>query len=149
MDAPAPSLVAAVLRARRALVRAVRTELAAAGFSDLPRTGALYLSHLEDGPRPLSEIVATTDAPKQMVSQVVDTLVTRGYARREPDALDRRRVSVSLTPRGLAAAEVARAAVAARVDALVAREGAARVRAALEVLAALGELSDAEVGATP
>jgi DNA-binding MarR family transcriptional regulator len=145
VDVPAPSLVATVLRARRALVRVVRTELEDAGFSDLPRTDALYLSHLEDGPRSVGTLAGATDLPKQMVSQVLDTLVTRGYARREPDALDRRRVTVSLTPRGLAAAGVAREAAAARVRALVAREGAARVRVALEVLTTLVESAAAEV----
>ncbi|HQU26482.1 MAG TPA: MarR family transcriptional regulator [Acidimicrobiales bacterium] len=104
-------------------MRVVRRELEEAGFDDLPRTGALLVSLLEDGPRPLAALLAATDLPKQMVSQVVDTLVARGYARREPDARDRRRVTVSLTPRGLAAAEIAREAVAARVRALVDLEG--------------------------
>ncbi len=141
MELLARSLVTAVLRARRTLVRVVHTELEDAGFSDLPRTGVLYLSHLEDEPLSVGALAAATDLPKQMVSQVVDTLVTRGYARREPDALDRRRVIVSLTPRGRAAAAVAREAAAARVGALVEREGTARVRDALEVLGALAEVA--------
>lgn len=137
-----------ILGARRALVARVRAELVEAGFDDLPRTSALYLDHLERGPLPLSELVERARVPKQLASQVVDTLVTRGYAQRTADPDDRRRVTVALTPRGLAAAEVAREAAAALRDELVERVGPDRVADALEVLSALADLSVADPGRT-
>ena len=51
---------------------------------------------------------------KQAVSQLIDTMVMRGYLERTPDAEDRRRMLLHLTPRGRAAATVAWEAATAR-----------------------------------
>ena len=37
---------------------------------------------------------------KQAVSQLIDTMVMRGYLERTPDTEDRRRMLLTLTPRG-------------------------------------------------
>jgi DNA-binding MarR family transcriptional regulator len=79
---------------------------------------------------------------KQAAGQLVDTLVTRGYLDRSPDPEDRRRLTITLTQRGHAAAAVIRAAVQ-RVDAdLVARVGQEYIAHARLVLAALIEAND-------
>jgi DNA-binding MarR family transcriptional regulator len=48
---------------------------------------------------------------KQAASQLIDTLVVRGYLERQTNAEDRRRVSIDITDRGRAAAAVVRAGV--------------------------------------
>jgi DNA-binding MarR family transcriptional regulator len=76
---------------------------------------------------------------KQAAGQLVDTLVLRGYLERTPDAEDRRRLTISLTPRGDAAAAVARRAIAS-VDAAVQEHvGAADVTCTRQTLAAVME----------
>jgi DNA-binding MarR family transcriptional regulator len=50
---------------------------------------------------------------KQAASQLIDTLVVRGYLERQTNAKDRRRVSIDVTDRGRAAAAVVRAGVQA------------------------------------
>ena len=62
---------------------------------------------------------------KQAASQLLDTLVTRGYVRRSLDPVDRRRMIVTLTLRGAEAA-VAQAAGVERVDAGLAQHVARR-----------------------
>jgi DNA-binding MarR family transcriptional regulator len=127
--------------ARRTYGSAIRRALVAAGFDDMPRSGARVVGGIaRDGGTPLSEVAVAQAVSKQAVSQLVDTLVTRGYVVRVPDEDDRRRLSIALTDRGTAAAAEIRSAVDA-VDAAfegaVGRDEVARVRAALGVLIAL------------
>jgi DNA-binding MarR family transcriptional regulator len=76
---------------------------------------------------------------KQAAGQLVDTLVTRGYLDRSPDPDDRRRLTVTLTERGHAAATVIRSVIE-RVDAdLAGRVGAEHVARTRATLAALIE----------
>ena len=76
---------------------------------------------------PLSEIIGQLGLSKQASGQLVDTLVARGYLDRSIDPDDRRRLVISLTERGHAAATVIRAAVD-KVDAdLASRVGAAHL----------------------
>ena len=65
---------------------------------------------------PLGELVRDLRVSKQAAGQLVDTLVLRGYLERTVDAEDRRKLTVSLTARGKAAAAVQRAA-GQRIDA--------------------------------
>jgi len=128
--------------ARRTYGAAIRRALAAAGFDDMPRAGARVVGGIaRHGGAPLREVAVAQAVSKQAASQLVDTLVTRGYVVRVPDPGDRRRVSIALTDRGEAAAAEIRSAVEA-VDAAfeqaVGRDQVARVRAALGALVALG-----------
>jgi hypothetical protein len=50
---------------------------------------------------------------KQATSQLIDTLVVRGYLERQPNPEDRRRVTIEATERGRAAAAAVRSAVVA------------------------------------
>jgi DNA-binding MarR family transcriptional regulator len=130
----------ALLRAaRRAYGSAVREALADAGCDDVPRNGSYVLAAIARSGVPLSGIIQGLGVSKQAAGQLVDTLVTRGYLDRAPDPEDRRRLTITLTARGHAAAEVIRSAVG-QVDAdLVRRVGPEHVAHARAVLAALIE----------
>ncbi|HEY7134089.1 MAG TPA: MarR family transcriptional regulator [Acidimicrobiia bacterium] len=118
---------------------AVRAAMVEAGFDDLPRNGAYVVGAIAGKGLPLSRIVGQLGVSKQAAGQLVDTLVARGYLDRVVDPEDRRRLSISLTPRGAAAATVAKDSIA-RVDrGLVKRVGRADVAAARRTLAALIE----------
>jgi DNA-binding MarR family transcriptional regulator len=127
--------------ARRTYGAAIRRALAAAGFDDMPRAGARLVGGIaRDGGTPLREVAITQAVSKQAASQLVDTLVARGYVVRVPDADDRRRLSIALTDRGRAAAAEIRGAVDAVDTAFEEAVGAAdvaRVRTALGALVAL------------
>ncbi|HEX6762398.1 MAG TPA: MarR family transcriptional regulator [Gaiellaceae bacterium] len=128
--------------ARRTYGAAIRRALAVAGFGDMPRAGARVVGGIaRSGGTPLREVAVVQSVSKQAASQLVDTLVTRGYVVRVPDEDDRRRLSLTLTDRGAAAAAEIAGAVAsvdaAFEDAVGAAE-IARVRRALAALATLG-----------
>ncbi|HXQ58678.1 MAG TPA: MarR family transcriptional regulator [Acidimicrobiales bacterium] len=125
----------ALLRAARGIYRAaIRQDLGAAGFGDMPRDGAYVVGGLARSGAPLSALIRQMRMSKQAAGQLVDSLVTRGYIDRAVDTDDRRRLTISLTDRGQEAAAVVRSAVD-RVDTgIVRRVGAddfAQVRATL------------------
>lgn len=127
--------------ARRTYGAAIRGALVAAGFDDMPRAAARIVGGIARyGSAQLGDLAAGHTVSKQAVSQLVDTLVVRGYVVRLPDETDRRRLVVALTERGAAAAEEIRSAVDA-VDAAfeqaVGADEVARVRAALGALVQL------------
>ena len=109
--------IPALLRAaRRTYGSAVRAALAEAGCDDMPRNGSYVVGAIDRTGAPLSQIITGLGVSKQAAGQLVDTLVARGYLDRAPDPNDRRRLTITLTERGHAAAEVIRSAVG-RVDA--------------------------------
>jgi DNA-binding MarR family transcriptional regulator len=127
--------------ARRTYGTAIRRGLAAAGFDDMPRAGARVVGGIaRAGGTPLREVAVAHAVSKQAASQLVDTLVTRGYVVRVPDEDDRRRLSIALTDRGVAAAVEIRSAVDAvdaALEAAVGSEEVTRMRAALGALVEL------------
>jgi DNA-binding MarR family transcriptional regulator len=136
---PMPALLRA---ARRTYGSAIRAALADAGCDDMPRNGSYVVGAIAGTGAQLSQIITELGVSKQAAGQLVDTLVTRGYLDRSPDPGDRRRLTITLTQRGHAAAAVIRAAVQ-RVDAdLVARVGQEYVAHARVVLAALIEANN-------
>jgi DNA-binding MarR family transcriptional regulator len=110
-DVPIPALLRA---ARGGYTHAVRARLAAAGFEDLPRNGAYILGGIVHRGGTAGDLVRQLGVSKQAASQLIDTLVVRGYLDREVNPEDRRRVTVLVTERGRAAA----AAVGAGVEAI-------------------------------
>lgn len=139
-------VVPALLRAaRNAYATSIRGCLADGGFSDIPRNGSYVLGALarstpDEGPSltALSEQLAVS---KQAASQLIDTLVLRGYLDRRPDPEDRRRMTVQLTERGQAAAEAVRDGVEAVDRELADRvggDGVRSLRAGLGALAGIG-----------
>jgi DNA-binding MarR family transcriptional regulator len=130
----------ALLRgARAAYGAAIRSALAEAGCDDMPRNGSYVIGATARTGAPLGQIIKGLGVSKQAAGQLVDTLVMRGYLDRSVDPEDRRRLRVTLTERGLAAAAVVRSAVE-HVDAdLVGRVGPEYVAHARATLAALTE----------
>lgn len=126
--------------ARRSYGTALRDALAAAGFDDMPRRGSRLLGGIARNGTGMSEFSRVLGTTKQAASQLVDTLVTRGYIERVSDPVDRRRMIVTLTERGVAAAQVIRASVDGTDAALIERVGSDRVATMREVLGTLAEL---------
>ncbi len=135
--------IPALLRgARRTYGTAIRQALDEAGYDDMPRDGSYVVSGIARTGAPLSDIITALGASKQAAGQLVDSLVLRGYLARAVDPDDRRRLTISLTARGEAAAGTIRAAVEG-VDAEVAgRVGAAAMEGARAVLVALIEAGE-------
>jgi DNA-binding MarR family transcriptional regulator len=132
--------------ARRTYAIATVRALVEAGFDDMPRDGSYIVSGIARTGAPLADIITALGVSKQAAGQLVDTLVVRGYLARAVDPDDRRRLTVSLTARGGAAAGAIRSAVD-RVDAdLVAKVGPEFVR---HTRAALGALTQAGEEAGP
>jgi DNA-binding MarR family transcriptional regulator len=115
----------------------IRDALADAGFSDLPANGGYVLGLLEPDGAAFSDVISDLSVSKQTASQLIDTLVVRGYVERTMDPADRRRVVLALTERGRAASDVV-FATAQEVDTrLVAIVGEERMAHTKETLAAL------------
>jgi DNA-binding MarR family transcriptional regulator len=103
----------------------------------MPANGGYVLGLIARDGTPVSAVVSDLGVSKQTASQLVDTLVLRGYLERTPDPADRRRVLLTLTDRGKAASDAVYAAVV-EVDArLTAIVGAERMAHTKETLAAL------------
>jgi DNA-binding MarR family transcriptional regulator len=133
----------ALLRhARTTYGKAMRAALEAAGYDDIPGNGLYIIGGLAAaaGGVPISQLMRELGITKQGAGQLVDTLVARGYLQRTPDENDRRRLIVTLTERGQAAAETQSAAREEIDAALLARVGEVDVAAARRMLAALIEI---------
>jgi DNA-binding MarR family transcriptional regulator len=127
--------------ARKAYGNAITDAFAAAGFDDIPRNGAYVLARTYDNASPLSALTRELGISKQAVSQLIDTMVMRGYLERKEDSEDRRRMLITLTRRGQTAARVSWEA-ATDVDSVLASRltpgGVQALRAGLKVLAEMG-----------
>lgn len=135
------SIPALLRAARRSYGSAIHRSLSEAGFDDMPRNGSYVVGGTARTGAPLSDIIRGLGVSKQAAGQLIDTLVLRGYVERAVDAEDRRRLTVSLTERGLAAAKAIHSAVDT-VDAdlweRVGPEFVAHTRATLAALIDLG-----------
>ena len=125
---------------------AMRRALEEAGYDDIPKNGLYVIGGLAlDVPGlPLSELIEQLNVSKQAAGQLVDMLVLRGYLERTVDPQDRRKLTVSLTERGRAAAETQSAAREKIDAALIAKIGPENVRSTRQTLAALIELGHPE-----
>ncbi len=138
-------LPALLRHARNTYGVAMRDALAAGGFDDIPKNGLYVLGGLAMGANdiPLGQLIKELRISKQAAGQLVDALVLRGYLARLPDADDRRKLTVSLTERGRAAAAL-QAGAREKIDAeLTARVGAEGVRQARRALGALIDIGRA------
>jgi DNA-binding MarR family transcriptional regulator len=134
----------ALLRhARTTYGAAMRQALAEAGYDDVPKNGMYVIGGLAlgAGDAPLGRLIEELNVSKQAAGQLIDTLVLRGYLERAVDAEDRRKLTVTLTPRGKAAADAQRAAREKIDAALLERMGQdniSRTRKTLAVLCQMG-----------
>jgi len=104
--------IPALMRAARgSYVAVIVQRLAAAGIDDLPRHGAFVLGGMANHGGSAADMIGGLGISKQRASQLVDTLVLRGYLTREVNAEDRRRTTIRLTERGRAAAAEVRSAI--------------------------------------
>ncbi len=134
------ALPALLRAARRTYGSAVRAALFDAGCDDVPRNGSYVIGAIARTGAPLGRIISQLGVSKQAAGALVDTLVTRGYFDRSVDPEDRRRLTVTLTERGRAAADIVRAAVE-RVDSeLETRVGPEQVSQTRATLASLIEI---------
>jgi DNA-binding MarR family transcriptional regulator len=144
-------VIPALLRAARGSYgHAIRAHLAAAGFDDLPRNSAYVLGGIVNHGGSASGLVRELGVSKQAASQLIDTLVVRGYLQREADPEDRRRVTIDVTERGRAAAAAVRAGVQeieAQLAAAVSPAQLAGMRAGLTALCAIREQLEDEARA--
>jgi len=134
-------------RAVAYLARVLEVALGDAGLS-LPQYRLLvYLSRGSSAASPAARQLATS---RPSVTALVDGVVAKGLVTRLPDAADRRRITLALTPDGFAVVERADAAVTSRLAPLaghLAPEDAERAVAALGLwLEALR--AEASVGAS-
>lgn len=148
---PIPQLM---LDARGSYGDLSRAKLAAAGCDDVPRNAGFVLATLdsvetESGFMPQSDAVALLRRSKQASSQLVDTLVVRGYVERVVDPDDRRRMGLRLTARGRAAAAAIQAAVDAVDAALDERLTADELHGLRAGLAALAQIREQGPGDSP
>jgi DNA-binding MarR family transcriptional regulator len=137
-------VMTALLRhARTTYGAAMRRALAEAGYEDVPRNGMYVLGGLAlgAGDAPLGRLVEELGVSKQAAGQLVDTLVLRGYLERTVDSEDRRKLTITLTPRGKAAAAAqgaAREKIDAELEDRVGRENVNRTRKTLAALIEMG-----------
>ena len=134
----------ALLRhARTAYGAAMRRALDAAGYDDIPGNGLYVIGGLAlgAGDVPLGELIRDLRISKQAAGQLVDTLVMRGYLERAVDADDRRKLTVRLTERGRAAAELQGQARNAVDASLRDRASPDEIATARKVLGALIEIA--------
>jgi DNA-binding MarR family transcriptional regulator len=116
--------------------------LATAGFDDLPRNGPFVLGGMANHGGSAVELIQSLGVSRQAASQLIDTLVLRGYLGRQVNRDDRRRLDIELTERGRAAASVVRAAVKKidrQLTAMLSPGEIAGLRAGLAALAVLKE----------
>jgi DNA-binding MarR family transcriptional regulator len=104
--------IPALLRwARGSYAHMITAFLAEAGCDDLPQNGPFVIGGMANHGAPAVDMIRGLGVTRQAASQLIDTLVLRGYLSREVNPADRRRLNIELTERGQAAAEAIAAAV--------------------------------------
>ena len=105
--------IPALLRAARGSYgRAIAARLADEGLADLPRNGPFVLGGMANHGGSAVDMIRGLGVSRQAASQLIDTLVLRGYLTREINPADRRRMDIELTGRGRAAADAVQTAIA-------------------------------------
>lgn len=135
-----PSIPELMRIARGSYKQAIDRALSHRGIDDLPRSGGFVLAHLLRGNGAVEELVDGLGITRQSFSQLVEVLVTRGYVSREIHPGDRRRMVLSLTASGVAAAEAVLAGTKAVDRQLASRLSAAELAGLRRGLAVLGEI---------
>ena len=138
------AVIPALLRAARgAYSAAIANELHADGIDDLPRNGPFVLGGMANHGGLLRDLIRELRVSKQAASQLVDSLVLRGFLERHIDAVDRRRLAVELTPRGQAAAAAVRRGVESVDDELARRIAPVELAGLKAGLSALADIAGA------
>ena len=138
----AVSMPALLRHAQLAYSTSMREALDAAGYDDIPKNGLYVIGGLarDSSDHPLSQLILDLRLSKQGAGRLVDTLVTRGYLKRDVDENDRRRQTIGLTARGQTAAEILSHAWANVDAALLSRLGPKDIERTRRTLSFLGEI---------
>jgi DNA-binding MarR family transcriptional regulator len=147
MDSSELSTPTLMRLARGTYARAIRAKLHAIGVGDLPRNGVVMLAGIDSADGLRQDLASDLGITKQAVSQLIDTMVTRGYLNRTPDPDDRRRISLELTARGHRVLDAAMDGVDAVDAQLAERLSPEQVAAMRAGLAALAEIKAADSAA--
>jgi len=138
--------IPALMRAARgSYAEAIYRHLAAADLDDLPRNGPFVLGGMARTAASAADLIAALGVTKQAASQLIDTLVIRGYLTREVNPNDRRRMTIELTDRGRAAAAAVRAGVEevdAELAGMISPAELAGLRAGLAALARIRQRAE-------
>jgi len=138
-DVNIPALMRA---ARGSYAHTIVAFLAEAGCDDLPRNGPFVLGGMANHHAPAVDMIRGLGVTRQAASQLIDTLVVRGYLAREVNLADRRRLNIELTDRGRAAAEAIGAAIEQVDDELAAMITPAELAGLRAGLAALARIRE-------
>jgi DNA-binding MarR family transcriptional regulator len=104
--------IPALLRgARGSYAHTIAAFVTEAGCDDLPQNGPYVLGGMASRHAPTVDMIRGLGVTRQAASQLIDTLVVRGYLSREVNPADRRRLNIELTDRGRAAAGAIAAAI--------------------------------------
>jgi DNA-binding MarR family transcriptional regulator len=131
-----------LVRARGGYANTVAARLWEAGFDDLPRNGPFLLGGMANRGGSAVEMIRSLGVTRQAASQLIDTLVLRGYLSRESNPDDRRRLNIVLTDLGRAAAAAIGAATAEVNARLAQMLSPAELDGLRAGLAALGEIRE-------
>jgi len=134
-EATGEALVLALSDAERRVARRLAQVLAQHGCT-VERWRALALLARADS-HGMTELAEFTQLPPASVTRLVDGLVADNLAHRKADPLDRRRVLVHITRRGLALQRQLSERIAAERDAILGEVEESDVAALLESLAGL------------
>jgi DNA-binding MarR family transcriptional regulator len=143
-DVPIPGLLRA---ARGAYGHAIRRALVDRGIDDVPPNGAFVIGGIGNLGQPLGALIRQLGNSKQAASELIDTLVVRGYLSRTTDPDDRRRMNITLTDRGREAADGVRAGVIAvdrELTELLGATGVEQLRAGLVALCDIRDRMESE-----
>ena len=133
------SMPALLRHARTTYGASMRKALDDAGYDDIPKNGLYVIGGLamDLDEVPLGQLIRELRISKQAAGQLVDALVMRGYLERTMDPNDRRKLTITLTERGRAAAETQAAARKKIDEELLRLVGEANVASTRRTLAAL------------
>ena len=96
-DANIPALLRG---ARGSYAHMIAAFLAEVGCDDLPQNGPFVLGGMASHRASAVDMIRGLGVTRQAASQLIDTLVMRGYLSREINPEDRRRLNIELTDRG-------------------------------------------------
>ncbi|RMI32622.1 MarR family winged helix-turn-helix transcriptional regulator [Nocardia stercoris] len=126
---PAQDLPLLLLSAAAEVTDVVHAGVTAAGFTDLRPVHGFAFARMAPAGATVGEIAEHLSVTKQAASQLVEELVVKGYAERNPHPDDARARLITLTDRGWAVTRAADAAAAAYADRWAAALGVPAVAA--------------------
>ncbi|MFI6867702.1 MarR family winged helix-turn-helix transcriptional regulator [Nocardia sp. NPDC050406] len=146
MSASARDLPLLLLAAAAEVADVIHAGVVAAGFTDVrPTHGFAFVRMAPDGAT-VGEIAEHLEVTKQAASQLVEELVRKGYAERNPHPHDSRARLITLTERGWACTRAADAAMVEftrRWEAVLGADGVVGVRDALAEVVTPGRVRPA------